>query len=189
MDGDIFGAVSRLGRDAADGLGRAVAGEPWDPFLAARCLDVLLTKASGLPSLPGVLRQLDLLRAAPLFASALADSAVDAIAREVRTANGTVLDLILRAEAHRNIVRGEYGHLPLLQAFCLALLDRAIISGRGGLLEQVGHAGRRKALSVLAPVAREGAQVLIARPDAKRLRLARRHAQLDPDTDLLGGAE
>jgi len=95
VDGDIFGAVSRLGRDAADGLGRAVAGEPWDPFLAARCLDVLLTKASGLPSLPGVLRQLDLLRAAPLFASALADSAVDAIAREVRTANGTVLDLIL----------------------------------------------------------------------------------------------
>jgi hypothetical protein len=78
VDGDIFGAVTRLGRDAAEGVARATRGEAWDPFLAARCLDVLLMSADGVPSLPSVLRELEALRASPLLARTLVESSVKA---------------------------------------------------------------------------------------------------------------
>lgn len=189
MDGDIFGAVTRLGRAAAEALLRVLDGGPRDPFLPARCLDVLIGAANGVPSLPGVLRELNALRDNPLFARSLGESALERISDEVRAAKGTVLDLMLRSEAERCVLRGNYDPHHLVRGFCTEVLDRAIVSGRGGLLEQVGPARCREARSLLADVASEAAAILVARPDAQHLGLARRYAHIEADTNLLGGVE
>lgn len=190
VDGDIFGAVTRLGRDAAEGVALAVGGAVWDPFLAARCLDVLVSEANGIPSLPGIMRELRGLQDAPLLANTLVEISLDRIGEAVRDANGTILDLMLRSAAERCVLRGQYEAREVLETFCTELLDRAIISGQGGFLELDGGPGRRDdALSLLRRVAAEGAAVLEARPDAQRLGLARLHANLEADTNLLGDAQ
>jgi hypothetical protein len=189
MDGDIFGAVSRLGRDAAEGLVRAVHGDAWDPFLATRCMDVLVANADGIPSLPSVLEVLRDLQGSPLLAATLVEASVDRIADAVRQARGTLLDLMLRSVAERSILRGQYDPRAVLERFCAELLDRSIISGRGGFLElpDGGQAHRHEAMAIVAPVAARAAERLEARPDAKRLGLSRQHAHLVPESDLLGG--
>ncbi|HEX8795226.1 MAG TPA: hypothetical protein VF765_29965 [Polyangiaceae bacterium] len=189
MDGDIFGAVTRLGRDAAEGVARAVHGDAWDPFLATRCIEVLVEKAEGIRSLPAVLEVLRTINATPLLASVLVESSLERVDDAVREANGTELDLILRSSVQRSLLRGEYQPGGILQRFCAELLDRSIISGRGGFLELAndGQARRDEAMAILAPVAARAAQVLEARPDAKRLGLSRQHARLSPKSDLLGG--
>jgi hypothetical protein len=118
------------------------------------------------------------------------ERAVQSVGDAVRSAKGTVLDLLLRSVAERSILRGEHDLRRMLTQFCLELLDRVILSGRAGFLELElgGHARLNEALSILAPVAAQAAACLEARPDAKRLRLTRQHAQLEADTDLLGGA-
>ncbi len=191
MDGDIFGAVSRLGRDAADGLARAVHGGAWDPFLAARCIDVLVAEADGIGSLAAVIDVFRSLQATPLLASTLVERSLERIADAVRDAKGTVLDLMLRSVAERSVLRGEHEPRAMLQRFCAEVLDRAIISGRGGFLELDlgGCARREEAMTILAQISAEAAARLEARPDAKRLGLARQYAQLEADTDLLGGAQ
>lgn len=85
MDGDVFGAVSRVGRNAADALVRALDGSPWDESSACRCLDILIATAQGVPSLPGVLQVLCEYQASPLLA-ALRDAAADQIDPDVRFA-------------------------------------------------------------------------------------------------------
>jgi hypothetical protein len=189
VDGDIFGAVTRLGRDAAEGISLAFEGAYWDPFLAARCLDVLHAEAGGVPSLAGVIQELEALCSTPLLAHTLREAAIERIDAVVRHANGTILDLILRSVAERSILRGEYDPVRVLGRYCETLLDRAIISSRGGLLEQAGRARRDEARSRLAPVAATAAEALLARPDSKRLGLAKEHARLQSDTDLLGATE
>lgn len=189
MDGDIFGAVTRLGRDAAEGVARAVHGDAWDPFLAARCLEVLVAKAEGIPSLPAVMDVLREINATPLLAATQVESSVERIGEAVREARGTELDLMLRSAAQRCLLRGEYQPQAVLQRFCSELLDRSIISGRGGFLELAndGQARRDEAMAILGPVAAQAARVLEARPDARRLGLSRQHARLSPESDLLGG--
>lgn len=189
MDGDIFGAVSRLGRDAADGVVRAIRGDFWDPFLATRCIDVLIAEANGIPSLQPILEVLDELQKSPLLAPALVESSINRIVGAVREARGTtILDLVLRSVVERSILRGQYEPLGVLNLFCAELLEKSIISGRGGFLElaDVEHAHRHQAMKLLAPVITQAAQRLAARPNAKRLGLSQQHARLHPDSDLLG---
>jgi len=182
--------VSKLGRDAAEGVARAVHGESWDPFLAARCLEVLISKADGIKALPAVVDIFRGLQSAPLLAPTMIERAVESVGDAVRSAKGTILDLLLRSVAQRSILRGEHEPHRMLKQFCVELLDRAILSGRAGFLELElgGRARLNEALSILAPVAAQAAECLEARPDAKRLGLTRQHAQLEADTDLLGGA-
>lgn len=188
MDGDVFGAVSRVGRNAADALVRAVDGGVWDPFPASRCFDILINKANGVPSLPAVLRVLAELKASPLFA-VLRDFAADRIDEAVRSAaQTTILDLQLRAVAQSCVLQGRYDPSDILTQFCGQLLDRAIVTPRGGFIELVGAQRVGAAGEYLRPIAEQAAQVLLARPEAKRLQLARRHAQIDADTDLLGAS-
>lgn len=189
MDGDVFGAVTRLGRDAADAVARALEGGIWDPFSAARCLDVLHAEAGGIPSLPGVLRELEALRTAPLLAHVHRDAAVERIGEVVRQAKGSTLDLILRSVAERSVLSGEYEPIRVLGRYCEVLLDSAIISPRGGFLETSGHSRKDEARALLSPVASAAAEKLATRPDARRLGLARPHADLRPDSDLLGVTE
>jgi len=190
VDGDIFGHVSKLGRDAAEGVARAVHGEPWDDFLAARCLEVLISKADGIKALLAVVDILRGLQSAPLLAPTMIERAVESVGDAVRTARGTILDLMLRSVAQRCILQGEHEPRRVLSQLCVELLDRAILSGQGGFLELElgGRARRNQALSILARVAAQAAACLEARPDAKRLGLTRQHAQLEADTDLLGVA-
>lgn len=189
MDGDIFGTVTKLGRGAADAVFRALAGNKWDPFLASRTLDVLLNAAGGIPSLPVVAVELAALRGSPLLARLETEGSPRQI-REASLGPGcTELDLILRPVVERAILAGEYGFPKVLERFCAALLERAILCGRGGFLEEHGTALLQKARDVLAPVAAAAAAILYARPDAKRLGLARPRADLKPDTDLRGGPD
>lgn len=97
VDGDIFGAVTRLGRDAADAIARSLEGGAWDPFSAARCLDVLHSEAGGIPSLPAILRELEALRSAPLLAYTQREAVAERINEVVRQAKPP------RKEAERDL--------------------------------------------------------------------------------------
>lgn len=191
MDGDIFGAVSRLGRDAAEEVARALRGASLDPFLPARCLDVLISAAGGLPSLPAVLAVFRSLVEAPLLARTMIDSAIEAVGLAVRDANGSVLDLIVRSVAERRLLAGDFDPRRVADGICLEMLDRAIITARGGLVELEGGGPecRDAARGLLSAVASEAGGRLEARPDAKRLGLSTKYANLDSETDLVGGRD
>lgn len=144
MDGDIFGAVTRLGRAAADAVVRALEGGKWDPFFAAHCLDDLHAKAGGVPTLPGVLRILEGLRAAPLLAHSQREAAIERLNDVHRNAVGvTTLDLMLRAAAAKSIWSGEYDSVRVLERYCQSALDATIMSLRGGYLRPRATRGRK----------------------------------------------
>jgi hypothetical protein len=190
VDGDIFGAVTRLGRAAADAVVRALEGGRWDPFFAAHCLDDLHVKAGGIPTLPGVLRILEGLRATPLLAHSQREAAIERLNDVHRnTAGVTTLDLMLRAAAEKSIWSGEYDSVRVLERYCQSALDATIMSPRGGYLETQGHARKEDARTLLAPIAAAAAETLARRPAARRLGLAQPHANVQPDTDLLGASE
>jgi hypothetical protein len=187
VDGDVFSKVARPGRAAADAVMRALDGGVFDPFCAALCLDKLIAAAEGVPSLPGVLREVRTPDALPLFAGVLRENTGQRIASAVANAKGGILDLILKSEAQKCVHRGVRDEREMLTRFCATLLDRAIISGRNGLREKHGCERVPDVHTLLRPVAAAAAEVLLRRPDAKRLGLARRHARITPETDLLGG--
>lgn len=192
MDGDIFGAVSRLGRDAAEGVISALRGAQFDPFLAARCLDVVFGAANGVSSLPAVIRVFQSLRDAPLFAPTMIESSLDAVTSAIHNAKDrTVLDLILRSTAERRLLAGNFDPRAMVNSFCLEILDRAVITPRGGLVELEGGGPERRdeARAILARVATEAGARLESRPDAKRLGLSRDYARLDANSDLCGGGD
>jgi len=188
VDGDVFGKVSKLGRAAADAVARALDGEGWDPFHASTCMDALLAAAGGIPSLVTVDRELAALRNSPLLARLGAEDALNRI-REATFGDGcTELDMLLRSAVDRCVGRGEFVLRSVLECFCGLLLDQSILTGRGGFMEQHGHSRLAEARSILAPVATAAAAILSLRPDAKRLGLARKHANLEPQSNLLGGS-
>ncbi len=186
MDDDVFGRVTKLGRDAAQAVWRALCGEPWDAFLPKRCLDALFCAADGVHSLPVVVEELAGLRDAPLLSRVGTDPAIERIRSASLEQDGSELDLILLSVAGRSILRGHYEIQGVLRRFCQELLDRIILTGRGGFLEQHGSTRLDQARTVLAPIAAEAAAILTVRPEAKRLNLARPHANIGPDSDLLG---
>ena len=187
MDGDVFGSVTKLGRAAAEAVARAVNGKSWDPFHASKCVDTLITAADGIPSLVKLVAELEGLRNAPLLARVNVDGALQRI-REASIQPGcTELDLILRSSAERFLLRGEFATRPVLEGFCRQLLDRAVLTGRAGFMEEYGSSQLEQARAVLAPVVSAAAAVLEARPSAKRLGLAAAHADITAETDLLGG--
>jgi hypothetical protein len=187
VDGDVFGSVTKLGRAAADAVWRALGGEPWDPFYASRCVDTLIDAADGLPSLVTVIRELAALRDSPLLAGVETEGALGRIRDATLASDCTDLDLILRSNVERSVLRGELRLERILDRFCRQLLDRAVLDGRGGFMEQYGTAHLKEARAVLLPVASAAAAALEARPTAKRLGLARSHADVTAETDLLGG--
>ncbi len=186
MDGDVFGKVTKLGRAACDAVARAVAGQAWDAFHASKCIDALLAAAGGIPSLAVVDAELAALRDLPLLARLGTEDALQRIRESGFGPDCTELDMILRSVVERAVRRGEFGVRVVLKRFCGELLDRAVLTGRGGFMEQYGHAQLDEARAVLAPVAQAAAERLEVRPTAKRLSLARPHANLTPTSDLLG---
>jgi hypothetical protein len=90
VDGDVFSKVARPGRAAADAVMRALDGGMFDPFCAALCLDKLIAAAEGVPSLPGVLREVRTPDALPLFAGVLRENTGQRIASAVANAKGVV---------------------------------------------------------------------------------------------------
>jgi hypothetical protein len=187
VDGDVFGRVTKLGRAAAEAVARALAGESWDAFHASRCIDALVVAADGIPSLVIIASELAGLRNSPLLARLGTEDALQRI-REATLGRGcTELDLILRSAVERSVLRGEFVLQSILERFCGQLLERTVLTGRGGFIEEHGHAAPNEARAVLAPVASAAAAILDARPTVKRLGLARSHADVGPNTDLLGG--
>jgi hypothetical protein len=131
--------------------------------------------------------ELAVLRDSPLLARLGTEDALQRI-REAGIGPGcTDLDLILRSVVGSAVRRGEFGLREVTEGFCMAVLDRAVLTGRGGFMNQYGHAQLEEARAVLSPVARAAAARLELRPGAKRLTLARAHANLTPTSDLLGG--
>ena len=188
VDGDVFGKVTKLGRAAADAVARAVAGQAWDPFHATKCIDTLLVAADGIPSLVTVVTELAALRGSPLLARLETDAALQRIRDAVLTSGCTELDLILRSNVERSVLRGEFALRPILERFCEQLLDRAILVGRAGFMEEYGTAQLDSARAMLVPIAAAAAALLEERPTAKRLGLSRPHADVTAETNLLGGA-
>lgn len=186
VDGDVFGRVTKLGRAAAEGVARAINGAPWDRFHASRCIDRLLGAANGIPSLVTVIAELEVLRGSPLLARLEREGALQRIRQATLAEGCTELDLILRSTVERCILRDEFVLRPILQRFCEQLLDRAVLVGLAGFMEEHGPSRLHEARAVLAPVAAAAAAVLEARPTAKRLGLARAHADVTAETDLLG---
>jgi hypothetical protein len=186
VDGDVFWKVKRIGRDAAATIIAALNGEPWNPFCAERCMDRLLSVAPGLPSLRPVLDELSALNAAPLLAQALAEHCATRIAEAVASAKGTELDLRLKRIAQACVLGGVFDEREIVTRFCVSILQTAVIYGRGGVLEQVGHLGAAEGGAMLQPIAVAAAETLLQRPDAQRLGLATRHARLTPESNLLG---
>jgi hypothetical protein len=187
VDGDVFGKVTKLGRAASDAVARALAGGTWDAFHASRCIDALIAAADGIPSLIVIDAELASLRTSPLFARLETENVLGRI-RDASIGLGcTELDLILRSSVERSVLRGEFGLPAVLERFCGQLLERAILTGRGGFIEEHGPGALDDARAVLASTAVAAAAVLNVRPHAKRLGLARSHADVGPNTDLLGG--
>lgn len=189
VDGDVFGKATRIGRMAADAAWRALNGEAWDTFCAKRSLDVLITDAGGVASLPGVLRELRNLNASPLLSRVLGEHACQCIAAVVADKKGGLLDLILKSVAQSCVLCGVYNEREILTRFAAKLLDRTIVTGRGGFLEHHGSEQLPGIRALLLPVAADAAEVLQSRPDTKRLGLSRRDACITPETDLLGGSK
>jgi hypothetical protein len=69
-----------------------------------------------------------------------------------------------------------------------SVLDRSILVGRAGFMEEHGPTQLDRARAILAPIAAAAAAVLEARSTAKRLGLSRAHADVTAQTNLLGGA-
>jgi hypothetical protein len=187
VDGDVFGRVAKLGRAAARAVWLALDGGTWDAFLPSKCLDELFCATRGLPSLPVVVAEPTGLQDAPLLSRVGMEPAIERIRRATVGQDGSVLDLILGSVTERSILRGDYGTRGVLDRFFEELLGRAVLTGRGGFLEQHGSARLDQARTLLAPVAAAAAAVLNGRHGAKRLQLARPHANIGPDSDLLGG--
>lgn len=103
MDCDTFAKAGRLGRKAADALGQALDGAPWDDFLFARMLEKYFSEAQGVPSLPDVLDLCDQL----LFAGS--DWLCDEVEHCVDREDAGTLDLVLQRVAQRRILDGADG--------------------------------------------------------------------------------
>jgi hypothetical protein len=131
--------------------------------------------------------ELQTLRALPLLARASVEGTVQRIRDAALGPECTRLDLILRSVTERALFGGEFRTRPVLERFCGEVLDGAVVTGRGGFLEQHGSGQLDGARSLLVPIAVAGADVLEQRPHAKRLELARSF-RVTADTDLLGGA-
>jgi hypothetical protein len=187
VDGDVFSRVSKQGRAAADAVLRTIRGEPWDPFHATRCIERLINGAKGIPSLRVVAAELAGLRQAPLLAPVAVDDALARIRSATLAEPGcTELDLVLRSNVERSVLRGDHQLRPILESFCGQLLERAVLTGRNGFMERNGLGLLARAHAVLAPVATAAAAALDARPSARRLRLSQRYANVTPTTNLLG---
>jgi hypothetical protein len=187
MDGDVFGRVTRIGRDAAEAVLAALGGQPWDAFCAERCLELLVATAGGVPSLPEVLRQIQDLNASPLLARVQAEPACDEIASIVRRVDGGILDLILRATAQKRMLQGVFDARDIVTNFVVTLLDRAVVYGRGSPIGVRSRAEIRAARERLRGVATRAAEELLQRPNAKRLGLTRNRQRITAETNLLGG--
>lgn len=150
-------------------------------------MERLINGANGIPSLRVIAAELAGLRQVPL----LAHVEVDATLARIRTATlepgCTELDLVLRSNVERFVLRGVYQLRPILESVCGQLLERAVLTGRNGFMERNGVGLLAKAHAVLAPVATAAAAALDARPSARRLRLSQRYANVTPTTNLLGG--
>ena len=188
MDGDVFGKVWRIGRATADAIMLALDGGPWDPFCSAKCADLIFAKAGGVPSLAGVLRTVETVTEAPLLARSMAEGACGEINALVRGADCGVLDLMLGAAAQRSLLRGEHDGREIVSSFVRDVLDRAVLFGQGGAIEHHDRSSLQAAREYLAPVAADAASVLLSRPHAQRLGLARRLPRVTARTNLLGGA-
>jgi hypothetical protein len=166
---------------------RAIRGEPWDPFHATRCIERLINGAKGIPSLRVIATELACLRQAPLLASVEVDAALGRMRSATLAEPGcTELDLVLRSNVERSVLRGDHRLRPILESFCGQVLERAVLTGRNGFMERNGVELLAKAHAVLVPVALAAAAALDARPSARRLHLSQRYANVTPTTNLLG---
>jgi len=187
MDRDVFSKVSRLGRDAGDTVCRALAGEDLHPYLLAKVVDTVIRLGGGFAAWPLVKHALDELRdAPPLFAGANRMRAVEAIEDACRSA-GRDLDNVLRQVAVAAALRGEPDPQAVMSRCISVLLDRAVMSGRGGCFERISAAQRPAAWKLVQPIADRAARVFVERPEAKQTALAREFKpMIRPHDNLLG---
>jgi hypothetical protein len=188
MDGDVFKRADKSARAAAEALWHAAHGGFFDPSHASGCLDQMFTSAGGLHAVPQVSPALRRLRREGRLAPIAREAALEEIATAAYGPGCTQLDRSLVQVAQCHVLRGELDTGVVLEAAFMAMLDGAVLTSRGGLLDTYGPEHLDAARRLLQPVAAEAASHVTRRPEAKRLGLAKQHAVgLAPDADLRVG--
>lgn len=183
MDGDNFSHATRLGLNAAHAVLDAARGARFDPFSAERLLDALIERAGGIPSLRVTLTGLADLRSPALLIPPDVEEICTRMERAAHEPNCSQLDLVLQQVAKSAIRRGEMDATAILERFVETVIDRYVITARGGLIEIDGPHNTQRARVLMAPVVRDAASELFRRPDLSRLGLARR-SRVTADSDL-----
>lgn len=183
----MFSKVNRLGRAATASIVRSLAGEPFEPYLCLKVLDQLVGFSGGFAAWPRVMRELVEQQNAPLFFQADRGRAADLISDICRSEGGG-LDDVLRGAAEAEVLRGVAEPFAVMSRCMLDLLDRAVLSPRGGCFEQIRFDQRAAVREMVRPLAERAAQVLVERPNAKRTGLARSFTPgIRAHDNLLGG--
>lgn len=186
MDGDVFSKVGREGRAAVDSLARAIEGGAWSSLNARRLADRLFTAGNQLPSLALVAAEMAQLAEAPLFADLGRESILSKLDSARHVAGATRLDMMLCRAAKSAVLRREFRMEAILNTFATQVLEQAIVYGRNGFLSVYGTSNLSKAIELLSPIASGMAMKLAARPEAKRLGMARGYPLVTANTNLLG---
>lgn len=186
VDRDVFSKVSRLGRDAGQAIMFGVTGGDFDPFPCAKVIDKVMLYAGGVPSWPRVKQVLDAFRAEPLFAAAKLEQTAQAIDAACRSEGGD-LDNVLRQAAIGSLLAGHTTPEAAASRFFLDVVDRAVLSPRGGCFERMSVEQRRMAREMVRPLSEEAARLLTRNPNLKQTMLARRYRpSIEADSNLLG---
>jgi len=187
-DCDVFSSAGRWGRAAAATLAGALPDEGADlgneapPDLwtqLERHLNVAMKAADGLGMLSGLLSMLKQQQAAKIQLSFLTDQTMEGrllqIERLERADGHSALDMYLSRAARREILHGRLDAPAIVRNFVIDYCLGTIVYGRRGMIETHGAAWVDRQVesvrSQLTPFSVAAASELLARPDARLLRV------------------
>lgn len=188
MDRDVFGRCTQLGRQVGEAVVNALEGGPWSDFLATKMLEDLIQQAGGIPSARAIFGLVERSRLFPYLPGFAGDTVQREVDEILRQSGAGTLDMVL-AETAKRLLPYRPTAADIARESLLTTLLQHCFESRGGLLETRGatwYESRRPEIrGVLGPVAERSASILVERPGARVLGLARSE-RLTPDDDLTG---
>jgi hypothetical protein len=181
-DRDEFAKATKLGRNAAGAIRAALEGGVFDPFPIARLADAVYSAGGGLPTLPlmlALLREREephgtLLPGIEEFERERLLSNIDRLVQEHTKGRN---DLIFARSVQREVLAGSTDPRFAIEHFFRDVILGFAVESRGGLIEDLDsrrlHELRDSIERLNAPVVRDAAERLLAKPDRRRLGLVR----------------